>query len=89
MSAITFSLVNGAYESDVLTLNADTAFHIERDGIGNVELFQRSTATGAFVPVRDRVDGTTSAVDFDYIAGVYPKYVKIVSQSEVVSAYMS
>ena len=72
------------YEAEI-KVDGDFNLHIERVSKGPIYLMQRGTSEGEYSnsAVLDNDDDT---LDYDFAALVYPKWIKIVSGSEVVSA---
>ena len=75
----------GAYVSE-FEVTADFNLHIERKAGGRFLMYQKSVADGEY----DIVDGVgyqeprhKAVIDIDMTALVYPKFVKVVSESEV------
>lgn len=74
---------NGMYEAE-FEATADFNLHIERVAGGRFLVYQKSVADGKY----DIVDGIgrqdhKDVIDLDMTALIYPKYIKIVSESEV------
>lgn len=82
---LTFEKVGNQY---VVEFQAPSDFnlHVEREEIGVLEVHQRGSEEGKY----DFAWGTgvngRKVVDYDFGALVYPKWIKVVSGSEVVSA---
>lgn len=71
------------------TVTADYALHIERTGAGKLNFFVRSTADGKYCPsdVNSFLQNLAKEVfDYDFTHLVYPKYIRIESDTEVTSA---
>lgn len=68
----------------------DFNLHIERVAGGRFLVYQKSIEDGeyAIVDKLERYDDN-KVIDLDMTALVYPKWIKIVSESEVTSAYLS
>ena len=67
----------------------DYALHIERTGAGKLNFFVRSTADGKYCPsdVNSFLQNLAKEVfDYDFTHLVYPKYIRIESDTEVTSA---
>lgn len=65
-------------------VTADFNLHIERISGGRFLVYQKSVADGEY----DLVDGLgykghKAVIDMDFVGLVYPKYIKVVSESEV------
>lgn len=58
--------------------------HIERDGVGYVNIFQRGLDYGEYDLCK--VFDANNVFDYDFGALVYPKYIKVTSGSKVLSA---
>lgn len=72
------------YEAE-FKVDGDFNLHIERVSKGPICLMQRGTSEGEYSnsAVLDNDDDT---LDYDFAALVYPKWIKVVSGSEVISA---
>lgn len=71
------------------TVTADYALHIERAGCGKLNFFVRSTSSGSYCPsdVSSFLQNLAKEVfDYDFTHLVYPKYIRIESDTEVTSA---
>lgn len=71
------------------TVSADYALHIERAGAGKLNFFVRSTAEGKYCSsdVSSFLQNLAKEVfDYDFTHLVYPKYIRIESDTEVTSA---
>lgn len=74
---------NGMHEAE-FEATADFNLHIERKAGGRFLIYQKSVADGKYAIVdnigyHDHKD----VIDLDMTALVYPKFVKVVSESEV------
>ena len=66
---------------------ADFNLHIERDEPGILALYQRTTTSGEYAEIEGTREYRYKEVyDCDFIGSIYPKYIKVVSASEVVNA---
>lgn len=77
---------NGMYEAE-FEATADFNLHIERVAGGRFLIYQKSVSDGKY----DIVDGVgykdhKDVIDLDMAAIVYPKFIKVVSESEVTRA---
>ena len=74
-----------AYVSE-FEVATDFNLHIERVSGGRFLVYQKSVADGEY----DIVDGLRkdhkAVIDMDFVALVYPKYIKVVSEAEVTRA---
>jgi len=73
---------NGTYVAEV-KVTGDFNLHLETKG-GIVNLLQRGSEEGEYAPVTSW--SKANIIDCDFGGFVYPKYIKVVSGSEVVSA---
>ena len=82
---LTFEKVGNQYVAE-FQAPSDFNLHIEREEIGVLEVHQRGSEEGKY----DFAWGTgvngRKVVDYDFGALVYPKWIKVVSGSEVVNA---
>ena len=64
--------------------SADFNLHIEGVVEGNVSLFQRGTASGAYAYVKDATPSPSYSrcYDYDFTSLVYPKFIKVVCTEE-------
>lgn len=67
------------------TVSNDYSLHLERKGAGYFHISQRSSDTGTFVPcaLPPWLERTGQFIDHSFGHGVYPMYIKIVSETEV------
>ena len=82
---INFEKVGNQYVAE-FKATADFNLHIERVGQGTLEVYRRGTAEGEYDFAWSAGIGARKVIDYDFGALVYPKYIKVVSGSEVVSA---
>lgn len=82
---LTFVKNGNLYEAE-FEATADFNLHIERKAGGRFLVYQKSVADGDY----DIVDGVVyqeprhkAVIDLDMTAAIYPKYIKVVSESEV------
>jgi hypothetical protein len=85
MAQLTFTKTNNQWVAE-FEATADFNLHIERNDVGTLGIYQRGTASGNFAPVQGAVVQLGKTYDADFSALVYPKYIKVVSASEVVNA---
>lgn len=90
MATLTFNLKDGQYVAEA-TVNADYNLHIERVASGKFNIYQRGTATGEYVACQGLPTNLSSpfapkVIDHDFFHGVYPKYIRIESETQVTSA---
>ena len=82
---ITFEKVGNKYIAEFEATN-DFNLHIERAEQGTLEVYQRGTSEGEYDFAWSAGVGARKVIDYDFCALVYPKYIKVVSGSEVLSA---
>ena len=63
---------------------SDFNLHIERENVAYINIMQRVTSNGAYDLAKNF--SSNEIFDYDFGALVYPKYIKVISGSEVVSA---
>lgn len=76
---------NGTYVAEV-KVTGDFNLHLETKG-GIVNLLQRGSEDGEYAPVTSW--SKANIIDCDFGGFVYPKYIKVVSGSEVVKAFVT
>lgn len=85
---INFEKVGNQYVAE-FEVTADFNLHIEREENGVIEVHQRGSEEGKY----DFAWGTgvngRKVVDYDFGALVYPKFIKVVSGSEVIKAFVT
>ncbi len=82
---LTFEKVGNQYVAE-FQAPSDFNLHIEREEIGVLEVHQRGSEEGKYDFAWSTGVSGRKVVDYDFGALVYPKYIKVVSGSEVVSA---
>ena len=62
----------------------DFNIHIEGVVEGNISVYQRTTSTGAYAYVKGGTPypSLNNVYDYDFAAAVYPKYIKVVCETE-------
>lgn len=78
---LTFNKDGGSFVAEFVT-TADFNLHIEKSG-GDFRIMQKTTENGKY----DSIDGLyipagNPVIDYDFVASIYPKYIKIVSEVE-------
>ena len=72
------------------TVNADYNLHIERESSGSFSMEQKGVEQGEYVECRGVPDFSFKKnIDHDFQHGVYPKYIRIESGSEVTIATLT
>lgn len=82
---ITFEKVGNKYVAE-FEATADFNLHIERAEQATLEVYQRGIAEGEYDFAWSAGIGARKVIDYDFAALVYPKWIKVVSGSEVLSA---
>lgn len=79
---LTFNKINDVFVSE-FSVTSDFNLHIERSKGGSFTIFQRSSDGGNYGEVyyQEKLD-KIKVIDYDFSALIYPKYIKIVSESE-------
>ena len=86
MSNLDFQLQqNGTYAAEV-KVTGDFNLHVETKNGGVVSVYQRSSDSGEYAVAKTFNSYKPQVIDCDFAALVYPKWIKVVSGSEVVSA---
>jgi hypothetical protein len=85
MAQLTFTKTNNQWVAE-FEATADFNLHIERNDVGTLGIYQRGTASGNYAPVQGAVLQLGKTFDADFVGAIYPKYIKVVSASEVVNA---
>ena len=83
---ITFEKVNEHRYEAYFEAPGDFNLHVERVKNGTLEVYQRGIAEGEYDFAWSAGIGARKVIDYDFAAFVYPKWIKVVSSSEVVSA---
>lgn len=83
---ITFEKVNEHRYEACFEAPGDFNLHVERVKNGTLEVYQRGIAEGEYDFAWSAGIGARKVIDYDFAAFVYPKWIKVVSSSEVVSA---
>lgn len=82
---LTFEKVGNQYVAE-FQAPSDFNLHIEREEIGVLEVHQRGSEEGKYDFAWSTGVSGRKVVDYDFGALVYPKWIKVVSGSEVVNA---
>lgn len=83
---INFNKENNLYVAEFEATN-DFNIHIERENHGMLAFYQRSVANGEYAEITDFKQLVRDKIfDSDFTAVIYPKYIKVVSGVEVISA---
>lgn len=85
MAQLTFTKNNNQWVAE-FEATADFNLHIERNDVGTLGIYQRTTATGEYAPIQGAVLQLGKTFDADFVGAIYPKYIKVVSQVEVTNA---
>lgn len=86
MAQLNFSQVGNVYVATA-QVDSDYNIHLERNKVGFIQLLHSTTQSGRKVFVKQWLAQELGGSDFDedFDGLVYPKYLKIVSETEVTS----
>lgn len=73
---------SGVYVSE-FEVNSDFNLHVERKDSGIIHLFQRTTSSGDYAVIKEFSQNDAKVIDIDITGAIYPKYIKLVSFSEI------
>ena len=86
MANLTFRRENNEYVAE-FTATADFNIHIEKENPGLLVIYQRGVSEGNYAEVIGaRKYVYDNVYDVDFTTYVYPKYIKIVSSTNITSA---
>lgn len=84
-----FKKVGSRYETE-FEATGNFNLHCERKGAGNFKLFQKGTPEGQYATESSYADHKAEAVvDIDFSMLVYPKFIKVVSESEPIQGIVT
>ena len=85
---LNFTLENGLY---VATFTATTNFniHIERESRGLLGILQTSVENSQYSPIIDHKSLQDKIFDCDFSGVIWPKYIKIISDTEIVKCIIT
>lgn len=84
---LAFNASGNLYVAEV-QVSADYNIHIEMEGKGTIEVFQRGCSQGEYR--RAYIESKWGRViDADFCHAVYPKYIRIAVTSKVVKAFIT
>lgn len=82
---LVFEKVGNRYVAEFKADN-DFNLHVERTKLGTLEVYQKGVEEGEYDFAWNSGISARKVIDYDFAALVYPKWIKVVSGSEVVSA---
>lgn len=83
---LTFSKSGEVYVAE-FSATGDFNLHIEGVTAGDVQVFQRGTASGSYARVKSvNPYSYENVYDYDFSAAVYPKYIRVVCPANPTSA---
>lgn len=88
MAQLTFTKNNNQWVAE-FEATADFNLHIERNDVGTLGIYQRTTATGEYAPIQGAVLQLGKTFDADFVGAIYPKYIKVVSSADVINAELT
>lgn len=83
-----FKKQNGLYEVE-FEVTGDFNLHLERKNYGRVELYQKTSSETNYTSSPSYSANSDAIINLDFSMGVYPKFVKIVSYTEVEKAIVT
>lgn len=82
---LVFEKVGNHYVAEFKADN-DFNLHVERTKLSTLEVYQKGVEEGEYDFAWSPGIGARKVIDYDFAALVYPKWIKVVSGSEVISA---
>lgn len=88
---INFTQNGDLWISDDITVNNDYNIHLERNGGGAMQLSQKTAGDAFASVVLPQVSGLYSGttIDIDISHGIYPKTIRVVSYSKVLTGIIT
>lgn len=83
-----FKKQNGLYEVE-FEVTGDFNLHLERKNYGRVELYQKTSSETNYTSSPSYSANGDAIINLDFSMGVYPKFVKIISYTEVEKAIVT
>lgn len=83
-----FKKQNGLYEVE-FEVTGDFNLHLERKNYGRVELYQKTSSETNYTSSPSYSANSDAIINLDFSMGVYPKFVKIISYTEVEKAIVT
>ena len=83
-----FKKQNGLYEVE-FEVTGDFNLHLERKNYGRVELYQKTSSETNYTSSPSYSANGDAIINLDFSMGVYPKFVKIISYTEVEKAIIT
>lgn len=82
---LNFRKEKGVYVAE-FEATSDFNLHVEREKEGSISVLQRTTPSGEYdsVYMGGYFDREHKTIDCDFVGAIYPKYIKVVSQAEVI-----
>lgn len=78
-----------AYEVE-FTVTSDFNLHIERKSRGYFFVYSKAVSSGKYAIVNNLgQQNGKSVIDLDFVGAVYPKYIKVVSESQPTKAIVT
>ena len=82
---LVFEKVGNHYVAEFKADN-DFNLHVKRTKLGTLEVYQKGVEEGEYDFAWSPGIGARKVIDYDFAALVYPKWIKVVSGSEVTNA---
>jgi hypothetical protein len=86
---LTFNKTNENVYEAVFEVTSDFNIHLERKSTGILVIKQSGIADGAFDDAFNLGINAREVIDYDFGALVYPKWIKVVSGSEVIKGIVT
>lgn len=83
-----FKKQNGLYEVE-FEVTGNFNLHLERKSYGRVELYQKTSSETNYTSSPSYSTNGDAVINLDFSMGIYPKFVKIVSYTEVEKAIVT
>jgi hypothetical protein len=87
---LNFREEKGVYVAE-FEATADFNLHIEREEKGSIAVYQRTTPSSEYdsIYMGGYFNRDHKTFDADFVGAIYPKYIKVVSSAEVVTAELT
>lgn len=83
-----FKKQNGLYEVE-FEVTGNFNLHLERKNYGRVELYQKTSSETNYTSSPSYSTNGDAVINLDFSMGIYPKFVKIISYTEVEKAIVT
>ena len=83
-----FKKQNGLYEVE-FEVTGNFNLHLERKNYGRIELYQKTSSETNYTSSPSYSTNGDAVINLDFSMGIYPKFVKIISYTEVEKAIVT